>query len=208
MSNQHPSDRRGKEPFRPDRRKKKPGIFKPAALRWALVITGWTFVISLCMNFVSGATVGALGLVPALLVLLAFILLGIIFDILGIATATVSDKAFHSMASRRVAGSAQALRLIINAEKVSSFCNDVVGDISGIVSGSTSAAIVSMLVADRSGWSLAVQLLFAAGVASLTVGGKALGKSIAMSRNTQIVFIMGKIMYFFENIFKKITRRQ
>ena len=37
------------------------------------------------------------------------------------------------MAAHKEAGAIEALRLIRNAEKVASFCNDVVGDISSIV---------------------------------------------------------------------------
>ena len=82
----------------------------------------------------------------AFLILLAIILIGIIFDIIGMAVATADEKPFHSMASRKVAGASDAIKLLRNAERVSSICNDVVGDICGVVSGSASATIAALIV--------------------------------------------------------------
>ena len=60
------------------------------------------------------------------------------------AVATANEKPFHSMASRKVPGALEAIRLLRNAERVSSICNDVVGDICGVVSGSASATIATL----------------------------------------------------------------
>lgn len=54
-------------------------------------------------------------------------------------------KPFHSMAAHREKGAKEALMLLRSASRVSSVCNDVVGDICGIVSGSTAAVIVTRL---------------------------------------------------------------
>ena len=90
-----------------------------------------------------------------------------------------------------------------NAEKVASICNDVVGDISGIVSGSTSAIIVANLMRDFSTQNVLIQLVVSGVVAALTIGGKALGKTFAMNSNTTIVLYVGKLMSLTTRIFRK-----
>lgn len=185
----------GKDYFRPDRRAKKSKKMKSSTVRWVLLTVGWTFVISIIFSFISNTAISRLDLLPAMLILLMFILLGIVFDIIGIAVATADEKPFHSMATRRVSGAHQCLRLVRNAERVSSFCNDVVGDISGIISGATTSVIATSLVVDYSLNSLATQLIFSAVVASLTVGGKALGKTFAMKNSVKIVQFVGRLMY-------------
>ncbi|MFQ9126695.1 MAG: hypothetical protein ACLR4Z_07780 [Butyricicoccaceae bacterium] len=69
-----------------------------------------------------------------------------------------------------------------NAEKVSSICNDVVGDICGIISGATGALIVDTyhLRCDVRRLKVAVSLLITGLVSALTIGGKAAGKGIAV----------------------------
>jgi uncharacterized protein YacL len=170
---------------------------KRVNLRWAVIMLGWSFVLSVLFTVISDTALKGVGYIAAFLILGAFILVGIIFDILGVAATSASEKPFHAMASRRVNGSKEALWLIRNAEKVSSFCNDVVGDISGIISGSVAAIIVARFDSD----SIIYPLILTGMVAGLTVGGKALGKGFALSYNSRILYVAGKII----NIFKKNT---
>ena len=73
------------------------------------------------------------------------------------------------MAAHKEPGAKEALVLLRNAGRVSSVCNDVVGDICGIVSGSTAAVIVVELQRDLSTTSILISiavtaLIYAAGV--------------------------------------------
>ena len=143
----------------------------------------------------------------AFLILLAIVLLGIIFDIVGVAVTSADEKPFHSMAARKVPGSIEAIRLLRSAERVSSICNDVVGDICGVVSGSASATIAAQIlrVFDFSLPHI-VTLLMSALVAALTVGGKAVGKTFAINSCTEIVSGVGKLLHVLNHIpdlFKK-----
>ena len=100
------------------------------------------------------------------------------------------------MAARKVPGAQEAIRLLRNAERVSSICNDVVGDICGVVSGSASAAIAVQILQKFSfSWPQVISLAMSAMVAGFTVGGKAIGKTIAMNSATQIVHSVGKLIY-------------
>ena len=186
--------------------KKSGGIMKKMDFRWALRLVGITFVISIVLSMISSNLLEKVGFGIAFVVLFAFVLLGIVFDIVGIAMTAASEKPFHSMASRKVGGAEHALFLIRNNEKVSSFCNDVVGDIAGIISGATSAVIVVRLTQNFSLNAALTQLLFYGLVSGLMVGGKALGKSVALSHSTDIVYFVARIMGVYFSCIKKIKK--
>jgi CBS domain containing-hemolysin-like protein len=158
------------------------------------------------LSLVSNTVIPRLPLIFAILILACFIGLGIVFDVLGVSVATASDKPFHSMAARKVKGSAQAIRLLKNADKVSSFCNDVVGDISGIISGATAAVVVTRILDNSSPGSLWLQVLFSGIVSALTIGGKGIGKTLAIRYNVRIVSHMGEWIYYLEHFFRSFKR--
>ncbi len=171
------------------------------AIRWVATIFIVTILISGLISLASeelmeGSTVGV-----AFLILLAIILIGIIFDIIGMAVASADEKPFHSMAARKVPGALEAIALLRNAERVSSICNDVVGDICGVVSGSAAATISAQVLHNfEFTWPRMISLLMSALVAGLTVGGKAVGKAFAINSCTPIVHGVGKIIYRLHHI--------
>jgi CBS domain containing-hemolysin-like protein len=170
---------------------------KKVNYRWAAIIVIWTFIFSITLSFISSSLMNNVSIGIAFIILIIIIFLGILFDIIGIAVTAASETPFHSMASRRIGGAKQAVKLIRNAEKVSNFCNDVVGDIAGIISGATSATIVAQLTERYSALNTVfIGLILTGGVAALTVGGKAIGKSIAISKSNYIVYKVGVIIYY------------
>ena len=165
-------------------------------VRWVVSIFGITILISGSISLVSDVIMESSGIFVAFAILLAIVLIGIVFDIVGMAVATADEKPFHSMAARKVPGSQESIRLLRNAERVSSICNDVVGDICGVVSGSASATIAAQVVAKMEfSWPQVVSLLMSALVAGLTVGGKAVGKTVAINSCTEIVHTVGRLLY-------------
>ncbi len=168
-------------------------------LRWALLSTLITFSLSVLINIISEIAIKGSPEIVALCVLLIIILIGVLFDVVGTAVTAAEEAPFHSMASRRVKGAAKGIMLLRNAERVSNICNDIIGDICGIVSGSTTAVIVGMLFVEK-GTASAFWggIVVTACVASLTVGGKAFGKGIAISKSNDIVFMVGKALSVFE----------
>jgi CBS domain containing-hemolysin-like protein len=169
-----------------------------------------TFTISL---FISYTFQFSLVLWVSGLILLVILLTGIIFDVIGTAATAASEAPFHAMAADKVKGSKQAIYLIRHADKVASFCNDVVGDISGTVNGAIVASIsfilvkmvkVHLLLPDKLIGAAAIAL-----IAALTVGGKSLGKSYAINNANQIIFSVGKLLYFFKfNGFKSTKNKR
>ncbi|MBO5914142.1 MAG: hypothetical protein J6Q72_02240 [Clostridia bacterium] len=156
--------------------------------RWALIAFSLSFVITACLSAASDKVVSLLSLAVSALVLIAIISLGILFDIIGLAVTTADISPFNSMAARRLKTGQKAVWLINNAEKVSSFCNDIVGDIAGVVSGATGAGIALKLFSEMDAdIAFLLTLALTSLISAFTVGGKALGKSVAMKHNIKIV---------------------
>ena len=163
--------------------------------RWVIRVFLIAVALSAAMSLCSGAVLEDAGYVTATLILLLFIALGIVFDIIGVAVTAANPKPFNSMAAHCVKGAKEALNLIRNAEKVASFCNDVVGDICGIVSGSTAAVIVVELQRDLSTTSILISIAVTALISGITIGGKALGKTVAINECTGVVYRVARLMH-------------
>lgn len=164
-------------------------------VRWIATISITSFLLSVLMSYTSNRALESVGNIIAFVILLVFISIGILFDIIGVASTVATEKRFHSMAARRVNGAKQAIWIVRNAEKVGSFCNDVVGDISGIISGATSAVIITRLTQDGTDVrSVILSLIITGCVSSLTIGGKAIGKTFAISHSEDIVFLTGRVL--------------
>ena len=177
-------------------------------IRWVVTIFFVTIFVSGTISFASDAIMAGSTMTVAFIILLAIVLIGIIFDIVGVAVTSADEKPFHSMAARKVPGAQESIRLLRNAERVSSICNDVVGDICGVVSGSASATIAAQILNNfELSWSQIVPLLMSALVAGLTVGGKAIGKTFAMGSCTTIVHSVGKIIWAFNHLPQKSKKR-
>ena len=170
-------------------------------IKWVVTIFFVTILISGIISFVSEEVMANSAMWVAFLILFAIILLGIIFDIIGVAVTSADEKPFHSMAARKVPGALESIRLLRNAERVSSICNDVIGDICGVVSGAASATIAAQVLQNFDfTWPRIVSLLMSALAAGFTVGGKAIGKTLAINSCTTIVHGVGRILYFLSHI--------
>ena len=170
-------------------------------IRWVVTIFFVTIFVSGTISFASDAIMAGSTMLVAFIILLTIVLIGILFDVIGVAVTSADEKPFHSMAARKVPGAQEAIRLLRNAERVSSICNDVVGDICGVVSGSASATIAAQILNNfEFSWSQVVPLMMSALVAGLTVGGKAIGKTFAMNSCTVIVHSVGKIIWAFNHL--------
>ncbi len=178
-------------------------------IRWVVTIFFMTIFISGTISLLSDVVMASSGMVVAFLILLAIVLVGIVFDIIGVAVTSADEKPFHSMAARKVPGAIESIRLLRNAERVSSICNDVVGDICGVVSGSASATIAAQILSNFDfSMPQVVSLVMSALVAGLTVGGKAIGKTFAMNASTTIVHTVGKFVYFLTHLSKKSGKKK
>lgn len=178
--------------------KKKEKIKKEKVdIKWIILIVIIAFVLSFCLSYVSQSTIPKVSLVVGIIITLLFIFIGVLFDIVGVAVTSADEAVFHSMNSRKVKGANIAVKFKKNADKVSSFCCDVIGDVCGVVSGTASAAITVLLVVKFKFNPVLVGLIVTAIVSSLTIGGKAIGKSFAINKSEVILYAFSKFVYNF-----------
>ncbi len=172
---------------------------KKSNTRWLFIIVCLSIVICGSISLLFDMLLEKINILVAFIILIFIIVTGIIFDIIGVAVTAASETPFHAMASKKVKGAKIAVKLIKNADKTSSVCNDVVGDVCGIVSGS-----IGILIANK------IHLLFpylnmsiisttiGVSIGAITIGGKSLGKNLAINRSNKILFKVCKIIYFFK----------
>lgn len=165
--------------------------------KWIITVTLLAFFISLIFSLFSEGVIPNANSVVAITIILLFIGIGIMFDMVGIAITVADIKTFNSMASKQVKGAKLAIKLIKNSEKASSFCNDVIGDICGIISGSAGVALANIIATNFNFNPLIVSLLITAIIAALTIGGKAMGKATAINKSTLILFRFSQVIASF-----------
>lgn len=163
--------------------------------KWACIITVITFFLSLFFSFLSTTAISKLNLLPSIIILFLVILMGILFDLIGVAVTVAEEKDFHAKASKKIKGAKTGLKLIKHSSKVSNFCADVIGDICGVLSGAISA-LIALKLTEYYKMGSNFQFIISALVASLTIGGKAFSKDIAKNNSTKIISIISKIIPF------------
>jgi len=167
---------------------------KKTNIKWLIKIVIISLVASIVFTLASTEILGNTGYIMSFAILAVFIIVGIVFDVVGVAVTAATEAPFNSMATRRQRGAAESLRLVKNANKVTCYCNDVIGDVTGIVSGTTAALIAARLMEGFNTESLMFPVLISAIVTGLTVGGKAIGKTLAFNKSTQIVHGVGRML--------------
>ena len=162
-------------------------------IKWFIQVFIMTFILSMLFSYISANGVSNLSLIPAILILILVIGIGIFFDIIGVAVTVANEHEFHAKASKKIEGSKASIKLIRNAPKVANICADVIGDICGVLSGAISA-LIAMKITEQFGLSFNIQFILSATVAALTVGGKALGKGVANNNSAKIVHAVGIVL--------------
>lgn len=167
----------------------------------------FAFIFLLSFTLAVGAGLGTEILMEHTHILVAWILLLIIivinigFDVIGIAATAATEKPHHAKAANRVSGGRQTVFLVRNADTVANFANDIVGDVTGALSGGMSASIVLRLITTYPSFApqeIWLSTLMIALVASLTVTGKALGKSFAIHEADEIMGRVGGVIAWIE----------
>ena len=184
-----------------EEKKKERGKKQISSLKWAILVIILTFFISLSFSVIS-QTLSNTNVIVAIIILVVFIFINIVFDIISVAVTACPLEPFLAMASRKIYGAKLAVKIINNAEKFANICGDVVGDVCGIISGALGALIVLKL--NDNGVTLdhtILSVLFASSIAALTVGGKSIGKKLAMDNSQKIIFFIARLLSVFS--FKK-----
>ncbi|MGI6097814.1 MAG: hypothetical protein ACOYBM_06820 [Dethiobacteria bacterium] len=163
---------------------------------WIVIISAWTFFLAVVFSIIAQFLMrGIRSLIVSIFILLLIIAVGVFFDMIGTAAAAADIAPLNAKAARKEYGAKMGVSLVQRAEQVANFANDVIGDISGIVSGVIGAIVVFRYSTYISEYAEAyISIMITAAIASLTVGGKAYGKTIAIKKSTEIMLFMGKII--------------
>lgn len=177
------------------------------SIKFSLTIAVITFVLAAIFSIISSSILSNVTWIIGLIIVFSIVLIGVVFDMLGTASTSAKKAPFNAMAAEKVMGAKEAVVIVKNADKFASFCNDVVGDISGIVSGTATVVVVihiSTLLGQIEGspTQISLSVLLTSFVAAFTVGGKALGKYYAINSSTSIIIFAGKVIYIIENKLK------
>lgn len=172
--------------------KKKHHHRKRGRIQWIVTAFLLSFVITAIISVAAGEVSENASIFASIPLLLFFIFLGIVFDVIGLSVATADPSPFNSMAARKLRAGKKGVWLISNSAKVSSFCNDIVGDICGVVSGATGTAIAAKLFVGAGAFWLTLCLTSL--IAALTVGCKAIGKEIALKHGDAIVLFVTRLL--------------
>ncbi|MEW6065443.1 hypothetical protein P378_00430 [Desulforamulus profundi] len=170
--------------------------------RYLLLVSIGSFLLAVIFSLLSETMTRIVqSVLISLSGLLTIILIGIFADIIGTAVTAAQEAPFHAKAAKRVRGAKEGVFLLRNAGKVANICNDVIGDIVGTVSGALGISIVVKIVSNNPGtdafWA---NIIMTALIASLTISGKALGKTLALSRANDVIFLVGKVLAYWEKL--------
>ena len=183
--------------------KKKPSPKKNSIKwKWSIKILFITLALSFCFSILSelllSSTKSVLTTIISIVMLLLFILIAVICDMIGVAVASADVAPFMAMASKKVRGAKETIKLLQNADKASSFFCDIVGDACGIICGTIGASIIAVISLNGQIWQIIIGAMISAVIAALTVFGKAVGKAIAIQSSEAIVFRVGKFISLFK----------
>lgn len=178
---------------------------KQSAWVWPVKVLVIALVLSFSFSVISELTLSNANIVLAVIVILVFIGIAVLTDMIGLAVTTSNLETFTAMASRKVKGSKQAIALVKNADRVSSICSDVLGDVCGILSGSAGASILAKVVMESAGDFTVVLIssVVSAVIAGLTIFGKAALKRYAISHADGITLTLAKFLNIFTRRDKK-----
>ena len=165
--------------------------------KWILTVFLLSFFLAMFFTFIAETVISNVSLVIGIIITLIIVFIGIICDMVGVAVSTVKVEPFNAMASKKIKEAKTALMLIKNKDKVSSIFCDVIGDVCGVITGSTGAAIIVGISMISSVNTLVISLISMGLLSTLTITGKAIGKNIAMRNSTKIIRTVAKIVSIF-----------
>ncbi|MGI6549217.1 MAG: hypothetical protein ACOX4Q_04120 [Syntrophomonadales bacterium] len=171
----------------------------------ALWITFFTFMSGLIISLGLESIINAVqDLFVSFLSLGLVVVAGIVSDAIGTAATAADVVPFNAMAAKKIRGASQAVRIVRNADLVANLTADVVGDIAGTLSGAIGASIVYTFYARYSMFTVVDTVLLGAAMTSLiaavTVGGKTIGKSIAINNANSIILKVAEVLRWWENL--------
>ena len=167
---------------------------------WVLIVFILTFILSVVFSLISNVVSVTCNNIVLFILLIITISIGVLFDLIGTGSISANEATFHALNSKRKRGAKEGIYIVKNSNKISSICNDIVGDICGIISGSIGAVLAISFSNTFAISSTTISIIMAAFISSLTVGGKAIFKKVAIKNADSIVLSVAKILSVFKII--------
>lgn len=166
--------------------------------KWCLKILFFSFALSLSFSVLSETALNGASIALSIFIIFILMLINIFFDMIGVAVTAGKKEQFVEMQSREVKGASESLLVLNQAEKVSVFCCDIIGDICGILSGAAGAVIVVKVIESSTDTTLTVLIsaFISSIIACLIIFGKSIEKGFALRNANKIVFKLGKSINF------------
>lgn len=164
--------------------------------KWAIRM----FVIAICMSllfgFISQTLLTNMGVIIASICICIFIFFAVVFDMLGVAVASTDNKVFEQWVKDGVKGAKTGLKLCNNAEKMCSFCGDVISDICSTLCGASGACIVATLTTSLANQNLImlISISVSAIIAGITIFFKAIIKEKAIKNSNRIILKISSVL--------------
>lgn len=159
---------------------------------WNIKVFIISFILASIFSYLTNLlSEGASNIIMILLIIIV-ISIGIIFDMIGVAVLSASEATFHAKSSKKIKGAKEATKLIKSSVYVSNFCNDIIGDVCGIVSGGLGTVLAINLSKNFN--PALITILISSSISALTVTGKAIFKNVAVKKADDIIFIFSKLL--------------
>ena len=112
---------------------------------WIYKVFLLTFFLSILFSTITNLIAYHTNLLVIFISLILVIVIGIVFDMLGTASLTCKEAYFHSMSAQKIKGAREAISVLKNNVRFANICNDVIGDVCGIVSGGLGSVLAVSL---------------------------------------------------------------
>ena len=165
---------------------------------WIYKVFFITFILAAIFSGLSNILSTKFNSIILILIILFVTIIGIIFDMIGTAVLTVEEKNFHAKSSRKIKGAKESISIIKNNVNIANICNDIIGDICGIVSGGL-GAVLAINLSNQFNFNLTITtIIISSIISSFTVGGKAVFKKVAAKNCDSIIMTVGKTLSLFK----------
>ncbi len=194
----------------PRKKKVKGKVKNHSAIRWPLAVLAISFAICMCFGVLSEISLSSAGIAVSIVVILVFVFIAIVADMLSVAITACDMKPFRAMASKKVRGAKDAIKLKKNADRVASIFGDIVGDVCGILSGAAGATVTSAIITNKitGFWGIVIASLVSAVIAAITISGKAFMKRYSMDHAEAIIMRFAKFLSLFHSNKDKKTAKK
>ena len=161
-------------------------------IKWALKVLLLSFTLSVSFSLLSDIVLTHTSFIISIIMIILFMLVGVIADMIGVAITSCSEESLNNIRDEKI--KKICFMLTNNSDKISVICCDIIGDICSILSGACGASIVYKLITiGFEGFADGIISASVSGlIACLTIFFKSLEKRIAVTKSSEITYILSK----------------